>query len=116
MFLLLNIIFIQRSFAQSSQNPPMSPTVNITINEDLKTMNQLIEMIQEVGGWLLVAAGALAVLFMIIGGIRYIISAGNPTQTEAAKKTIIYALVGVVVIALSTFMINAVIGLVNVSP
>ena len=41
--------------------------------------------------------GALAVLMIVISGLRYITSAGNPEQTAKAKNGIIYALVGVVV-------------------
>lgn len=75
------------------------------LNTDIATI------IQNVTNWVLVIAGSVAVLFLIIGGVRYIISAGNPTQAEAAKKTIIYALIGVVIIALSLVLVNLVIGI-----
>lgn len=48
--------------------------------------------------------GALSVLMIIIGGIRYIVSTGNPQQTTAAKNSIIYAIVGLV-ISLAAFVI-----------
>lgn len=48
--------------------------------------------------------GAVSVLMVVIGGIRYIISAGNPQQAATAKNTIIYALVGLI-IAVSAFVI-----------
>ena len=41
--------------------------------------------------------GALALLFIIIGGFRYIISGGDPQAAAAGKKTIIYAAIGLVV-------------------
>ncbi len=41
--------------------------------------------------------GALAVLFVVIGGFRYIVSAGNPQSAETAKKTIMYAVIGLIV-------------------
>lgn len=47
---------------------------------------------------LLIFAGAVAVLFLIIGGFRYVISAGNPDQVEGAKKTILYAILGLIII------------------
>jgi hypothetical protein len=34
---------------------------------------------------------------IIVGGIRYVISAGNATQITAAKTTILYAIVGLVI-------------------
>ncbi len=46
-------------------------------------------------------AGALALLFIIIGGLRYIFSAGDPQAASQAKNTVIYALVGLVVTILA---------------
>ncbi len=42
-------------------------------------------------------AGALALLFIVIGGLRYILSSGNPETSAQAKNTIVYALVGLVI-------------------
>ncbi|MEI8072932.1 MAG: hypothetical protein WCH00_02470 [Candidatus Saccharibacteria bacterium] len=53
--------------------------------------------------------GALSVVFIIIGGIQYITSAGNSSGTVKAKKTIMYA-IGGLVLALST---TAIINLIN---
>lgn len=47
---------------------------------------------------LLIFAGAVAVLFLIIGGFRYVVSTGNPEQVEGAKKTILYAILGLIII------------------
>jgi len=41
--------------------------------------------------------GALSVLMIIVGGLRYVISGGDPKKTADAKNTILYAIVGVVV-------------------
>jgi hypothetical protein len=43
------------------------------------------------------ATGSLAVLFIVIGGFRYIISGGDPQDAAQAKNTIIYAVVGLIV-------------------
>lgn len=50
--------------------------------------------------------GAVALLIIVIAGLRYIVAAGDPGQVAQAKKAIIYALVGLV-IALSGFTIVA---------
>lgn len=42
-------------------------------------------------------AGALAFLFIVIGGLRYILSRGNPEGIAKAKNTILYALIGLLV-------------------
>jgi TRAP-type C4-dicarboxylate transport system permease small subunit len=43
---------------------------------------------------LLGVAGVVAVIFVILGGYKYAISQGNPTDLEKAKNIIVYALVG----------------------
>jgi hypothetical protein len=40
---------------------------------------------------------ALSVLFVVIGGMRYVLSAGDPQAANKAKETIIFALVGLVI-------------------
>lgn len=41
--------------------------------------------------------GAVAVLFIVIGGLRYILSGGDAAAIGKAKGTIIYALIGLIV-------------------
>ncbi|HAC56368.1 TPA: hypothetical protein DCF80_02610 [Candidatus Saccharibacteria bacterium] len=43
---------------------------------------------------ILAVAGVVAVIFIILGGLRYTISQGNPQDLEKGKNMIIYALVG----------------------
>ena len=47
---------------------------------------------------LTVAVGAICVVMIIIGGFRYVVSAGDSNATAGAKNTILYALVGLVVV------------------
>ncbi len=46
-------------------------------------------------------AGALTVLMVVYGGLKYVISQGDPQATAKAKDTILYALIGMVVCILS---------------
>ncbi|NTW61888.1 hypothetical protein HGB25_00510 [Candidatus Saccharibacteria bacterium] len=50
--------------------------------------------------------GALSVIMLIYGGIRYTISMGDSKNVEAAKSTIIYAIMGVVVALLAFAIVN----------
>ncbi|MGB3024164.1 MAG: pilin [Candidatus Saccharimonadales bacterium] len=52
----------------------------------------------------IVLAGALSVVFVIVGGIRYVLSNGDTSQAATAKNTILYAVIGLV-IAMSAFVI-----------
>lgn len=61
---------------------------------------------QTITNVLLFILGAISVIMIIIGGLRYVISGGNATAVTAAKNTILYAIVGVVVALLSYAVIN----------
>ena len=51
-------------------------------------------------------AGVVSVVFIIIGGIQYTTSAGDPGKTKKAKDTILYALIGLIICALSFAIVN----------
>ena len=59
---------------------------------------------------LLFLIGAISVIMLIIGGIRYTISGGDSSQVTAAKNTILYAVVGIVVALLAYAVVNFVLG------
>ncbi|MFO0781970.1 MAG: pilin [Candidatus Saccharimonadales bacterium] len=54
--------------------------------------------------------GAVAVIMIMVGGFRYITSGGGSEGVAAAKSTIIYALVGLVVVALAQVIVQIVLG------
>lgn len=51
-------------------------------------------------------AGLVSVAYIIVGGIQYMTSSGDSNKTEKAKKTILYALIGLIVCALSFAIVN----------
>ena len=53
--------------------------------------------------------GSIAVLMLIYGGIRYTISGGNEKSVTAAKNTILYAVVGIIIAVLAYAIVNFVI-------
>lgn len=55
-------------------------------------------IIEQLAVLLFLWGGGIAVLFLILGGYRYITSQGNQDQIEVAKKTILYSLIGLVVV------------------
>ncbi len=59
---------------------------------------------------LLFIVGALAVIMIIIGGLRYAISAVDAKAVSAAKNTILYAVVGLIVAFLAFAAVNFVLG------
>lgn len=45
----------------------------------------------------LLVTGIAAVIVIIIGGLRYITSSGDPNSIEGAKNTILFAIIGLVI-------------------
>ena len=56
-----------------------------------------------------IVAGIAAVILLIVGGIRYITSGGDPEKVSSAKRTVTYALVGLVVIVVAQTLITYVV-------
>lgn len=56
----------------------------------------------------LAVAGMAAVIFIILGGIRYSISQGNASDLQKGKDMIVYALVGLVFVILAFSIVQLV--------
>jgi hypothetical protein len=63
-------------------------------------------VIQNVIRVLLFIVGAAAVIMLIIGGIRYILSSGDQNAVASAKNTILYAIIGIIVAVLAYAAVN----------
>lgn len=82
--------------AGSAAGVPDSTNAETKVNS---TVQNLINLLS-------VAVGILAVIMLIVGGFRYITSAGNPEATKGAKNTILYALIGLIIVALAQVIVN----------
>jgi hypothetical protein len=56
-----------------------------------------------------IIVGFIAVIMLIVGGLRFITSGGEASNTASARNTILYALVGVVIVALAQALVHFVI-------
>ena len=50
--------------------------------------------------------GVIAVIMIIYGGIRFVLSGGDSTATGAARSTVLYAIIGLVVVALAQIIVR----------
>ena len=50
--------------------------------------------------------GVIAVIMIIIGGLKYIMSSGDSNNITSAKNTILYAIIGLVIVAMSQFIVR----------
>lgn len=50
--------------------------------------------------------GVVAVIMIIVGGLKYITSGGDSGNVSGAKNTILYAIVGLIIVALAQFIVR----------
>jgi hypothetical protein len=81
-------------------NPGECDTAN---DEATSRINQVIHTIVNL---LSALVGVVAVIMIIVGGFRYITSGGNDTSVTSAKNTILYAIIGLVVVALAQLIVR----------
>lgn len=67
---------------------------------------ELEEGIKTIVNMMLFILGAIAVIMIIIGGIRYATSNGESSAVQSAKNTILYSVIGLVVAILSYAIVN----------
>lgn len=70
-------------------------------DEGLAGANSFGELVIAVIQILLYIVASISVLFLIIGGFRYVTAHGNEEAAEGAKKTMIHAIIGLIVVILS---------------
>ncbi|QHN42268.1 hypothetical protein GII36_00105 [Candidatus Mycosynbacter amalyticus] len=68
-----------------------------------KTMQNIINM-------MLYVLGVIAVIAIIIGGIRYATANGDASHIKQAKDTILYAVIGLIVAIMAGAIVNFVVG------
>lgn len=56
--------------------------------------------------WVLWIATALLVVAIVYSGVMYITSGGDPTKAETAKKNLIWAIIGLVILLLLNLIIH----------
>jgi hypothetical protein len=95
---VVSVLSIEPALAQirdgvNSANPGTGPT----------SIDSVITDVINVALW---AIGILSVIMLIFGGIRYTVSGGDSNKVTAAKNTILYAVIGIVVAMLAYAIVN----------
>ena len=71
------------------------PRVNATHDSLTTALNIVIGVV-----------AALSVLFLVVGGLRYVVSDGDPQDAAKARSTIIYAIVGLIICILAESVVT----------
>ncbi len=72
-------------------------------NQDAGKLPAILTTIINIFSWIV---GIVSVIMIIYGGFRYIISGGDSNGVTAAKNTILYAIIGLVIVALAQVIVQ----------
>jgi magnesium-transporting ATPase (P-type) len=65
--------------------------------EIIKTGAEFVGLINTIGNWIFFILLAIAVIFLIIAGLMFVLAGGNPENITKARQMLISALIGVAV-------------------
>jgi hypothetical protein len=69
-------------------------------------VTDLNQVIGNIRTWLVGLLVGLATLFATVGGIRYLLAGGDPSEVEKAKHTLRYAAIGYAVAMLAPLLVS----------
>ena len=72
----------------------------------MQTTPNLLGFFHNIANALIFLVGAVSVLMVIIGGLKFAVSMGHPKRVENARNTIFGAIVGIVIAACSYAIVN----------
>ncbi len=81
-------------------------TANTTCDEKEKGEDKVINIIKTIINVLSLIVGAICVIMIIFGGFRYMTSGGESAGVTGAKNTILYAVVGLVIVLLAQAVVR----------
>ena len=80
-----------------------------TVKCDGSSESSVSKIIEQVVNLLTFIIGTAAVVIIVVAGLMYVVSGGNPQNTARAKDAIIYAVVGLIVTVMARLVVNFVI-------
>lgn len=120
-FFALSLMFCQVApvaLAQNAQgaiNNGLCTGANLQFTDNPKAGNcdntgdatqKINKLIHTIINLLSVIVGVVAVIMIIVGGFRYITSGGSDTGVTGAKNTILYAIIGLIIVALAQVLVR----------
>ena len=79
---------------------------NATCTKNSGNGTSLNSVVKAIINVLSIVIGIVAVIMIMVGGFRYITSGGDSNNITSAKNTILYAIVGLVVVALAQALVQ----------
>jgi hypothetical protein len=87
----------------------ISDGVDAVGGNDPANQKSLTVRVKDIVNVILYVLGAVAVIMIIVGAFRYVLSGGDSGSVTSAKNTILYAVVGLIVAILAYAIVNFVV-------
>ncbi len=97
---------IQAGVCQGANSLQVDPVTGTTCQVQGGDDNQFNNLLTKIINVISLLVGVVAVIMIIIGGFRYITSGGDTTKVGSAKNTILYGLIGLVIVALAQVIVR----------
>lgn len=105
--MLVNSFGVSAVFAQAIDTQQDQPAIIAALSGGQTGLRGIVLTIVN---FFLTFLGLLAVIMVIYGGFLYVSSAGNEENVNKAKKILLYAVIGIVVIIVSFALVNTLLG------
>lgn len=92
-----------RCGAELDVNNIQDPNCNLEETDASTKLNDVIKLVINI---FTLIVGVIAVIMIIVGGLKYITSGGDSGNVTSAKNTILYAIVGLIIVALAQFIVR----------
>lgn len=89
----------------------LQPGDNVgSVAEETQNEGSLRALVLRMVNYFLTFLGVIAVIMIIYGGVTYVTAAGKDEAVGNAKKIIMYALIGIIIVLLSFALVNTILG------
>lgn len=100
----MNNLFLK--FAQAAGDNIKLPNVVDSSNPQNVDLNTIVNFLMLIIGIAFKVAGVIALIFALYAGVQYVLSFGDDSKAETAKKTFYWAVIGLIVVALATWIVG----------
>ena len=107
---LLSAVSVLSMVQTASATPADEAQKGTDYIDNGSTSVTLADLFQRIVNALLFIIGAVSVIMIVIGGIRFVFSQGDPQSSASARNTILYSVIGLVVAIMAYGIINWVLG------
>jgi len=111
---IMPLAFTGGAYAAEGIQQNLCAGANLNVNTDCnnggitdaQAQQRINDILHSVINLFSLVVGIVSVIMIIYGGLKYITSGGDSGNVGSAKNTILYAIVGIVIVALAQFIVR----------